>query len=45
MLARTWLLVAMIRHGAVGEIPIEWYYRTLQVREDEEHLWPGMRAA
>ena len=48
VIARTWLLVAKNRHRAVGEIPIEWNYRTLQVREalqDEEHLWPGMRAA
>jgi len=44
--ARSYLLAAKNRHGSVGEIPIEWSYRTLQVREafpDEEHLWPTKR--
>jgi len=41
--AKTWLLLAKNRHGALGEIPIHWDYRTLRVREalpDEEKEWP-----
>ena len=41
--AKTWALLGKNRHGSTGEIPIEWDYRTLRVREglpDEEHLWP-----
>ena len=41
--ARTWLIIAKNRHGPTLEIPIEWDYRTLSVREGdphEEHLWP-----
>lgn len=41
-IARTYLLVPKNRHGSTGQIPVEWDYRTLRVREafaDEEHLW------
>lgn len=41
--ARTFLVTAKNRHGPTVEIPIEWDYRTLSVREadpDEENLWP-----
>lgn len=41
--AKTWALLAKNRHGSTGEVPIEWDYRTLRVREadpDEEDLWP-----
>ena len=41
--ARTWLILGKNRHGPNTEIPIEWNYRTLRVREalpDEEELWP-----
>ena len=41
--AKTWALLAKNRHGGQGEIPIEWDYRTLRVREalpDEESDWP-----
>ena len=41
--AKTWLIVAKHRHGPTVEIPIEWDYRTLSVREadpDEEYRWP-----
>lgn len=41
---RTWLLVAKNRHGPLGEVPIEWDYTTLRVREcipeEEPHDWP-----
>lgn len=42
-LARTWLIVGKNRHGPQLDIPIEWDYRTLRVREaliDEESEWP-----
>jgi len=42
--ARTWLLLGKNRHGARGEIPIEWNYQNLRLREadpDEEDQWPG----
>lgn len=42
--ARTWAILGKNRHGGSGEIPIEWDYRDLTVREarpDEEHRWPG----
>ena len=42
--ARTYAILSKNRHGGYGDIPIEWDYRTLRVREalpDEEHLWPG----
>ena len=41
--AKTWALLAKNRHGALGEIPVFWDYRTLRVREalpDEEGEWP-----
>lgn len=41
--AKTWALLAKNRHGGQGEIPIEWDYRSLRVREalpDEEGEWP-----
>tara|TARA_Y100001960_G_C14366910_1_gene677175 strand:+ start:59 stop:280 length:222 start_codon:yes stop_codon:yes gene_type:complete len=41
--AKTWLIVAKNRHGPTVEIPIEWDYRTLSIREadpDEESSWP-----
>lgn len=41
--AKTWALLAKNRHGGQGEIPIEWDYRSLRVREalpDEEGAWP-----
>ena len=44
--AKTWALLAKNRHGALGEIPIHWDYRSLRVREadpDEEDQWPGAR--
>ena len=44
--ARTFLLLSKNRHGGQIEIPIEWDYRTLKVREalpDEEGTWPGVR--
>jgi replicative DNA helicase len=40
---KTWLLLAKNRHGPQCEIPIEFDYRTLRVREalpDEEETWP-----
>lgn len=43
-LGRTWAILGKNRHGSTGEIPIEWHYRTLTVREardDELHDWPG----
>lgn len=44
MLGRTFLLLAKNRHGPLGEIPIEWDYTTLKVREcvpeEEPHDWP-----
>lgn len=42
-LARTWLIVGKNRHGPQTDIPIEWDYTTLTVREaelDEEKDWP-----
>ncbi len=41
--ARTYALLAKNRHGGGGQIPIEWDYKTLRVREalpDEEGEWP-----
>ena len=41
--AKTFALLAKNRHGGQGEIPIEWGYRSLRVREalpDEEGEWP-----
>ena len=41
--AKTYALLAKNRHGGQGEIPIEWDYRSLRVREalpDEEDGWP-----
>jgi replicative DNA helicase len=46
--AKTWAVLGKNRHGSTGEIPIEWDYRTLTVREalpDEEAEWPDRRAA
>lgn len=40
---QTWAVLGKNRHGDTGEIPIEWDYRTLRVREarpDEEESWP-----
>lgn len=40
---KTWAVLGKNRHGSTGEIPIEWDYRTLRVREarpDEEESWP-----
>lgn len=45
-LAKTHLIVDKNRHGPVGEIPIEWDYRTLQMRQaepDEMDEWPEQR--
>ncbi len=39
----TWLLLGKNRHGPLCEIPVEFDYRTLRVREalaDEEGEWP-----
>lgn len=49
-LARTFLRIDKNRHGAVGDIPVLWDYRTLQCREalpDEEDEWThlGKKAA
>ncbi len=41
--AKTFALLSKNRHGGQVEIPIEWDYRTLQVRQalpDEEGEWP-----
>jgi len=41
--AKTWLLAAKNKHGPTGEIPVEWDYRTLKMREaldDEIAEWP-----
>ena len=41
--ARTWLLVGKNRHGPSGEVPVEWSYKNLRLREadpDEEGQWP-----
>jgi replicative DNA helicase len=41
--SRTHLLLNKNRHGPTREIPIEWNYRTLTMREalpDEEAMWP-----
>ena len=46
--AKTFALLAKNRHGGQGEIPIEWDYRSLRVREalpDEESEWPTRRSA
>ena len=46
--AKTYALLAKNRHGSPGEIPIEWDYRSLRVREalpDEEDQWPKARGA
>lgn len=40
---QTWAMLGKNRHGSTGEIPIEWDYRTLRVREvraDEAESWP-----
>jgi replicative DNA helicase len=45
--ARTWALLGKNRHGGTGEIPVEWDYRCLRVREalpDEETEWPRRAA-
>ena len=45
-LARTWLIMDKNRHGSRGEIPIEWDYRTVSVREATEReveLWPTQK--
>ena len=44
----TWLIVDKNRHGAVKDIPVEWDYRTLQLREramtvDEEAAKEGLK--
>jgi replicative DNA helicase len=44
--AKTWLLLDKNRHGAQLELPIEWDYKALRVREalpDEEEEWPGAK--
>ena len=41
--AQTFLLCTKNRHGPTCEIPVEWDYRTLRIREaleDEEQYWP-----
>ena len=47
-LGDTWLIVDKNRHGAVKDIPVQWDYRTLQLRErrmtvDEEAIKEGIR--
>ena len=45
--AQTWLLIDKNRHGPVGEVPVEWNYRTLRMREampDEADTWIGARS-
>ena len=45
-LGRTWALLAKNRHGSSGQVPIEWDYHCLRVREalpDEEASWPDRR--
>lgn len=40
---QSWAILGKNRHGSTGEIPIEWDYRTLRVREvrdDEAESWP-----
>lgn len=42
-LARTWVIVGKNRHGPQVDIPVQWDYRTLRIREalpDEEGKWP-----
>lgn len=42
-LARSWLMIDLNRHGESGELPIEWDYNTLTIREalpDEDRDWP-----
>lgn len=46
--AKTFLLLAKNRHGATGEIPVEWDYRTLRIRQalpDEEGEWDRLGRA
>lgn len=41
--ARTWAILGKNRHGRSGEIPLEWDYSDLTLREakpDEEDRWP-----
>jgi replicative DNA helicase len=43
-LHRTWIRIAKNRHGAKGNVPIEWDWKTFTAREamaDEEADWPG----
>jgi replicative DNA helicase len=45
MLARSFILVAKNRHGVEGEVPIEYCYSTLRIRQAEpdiEHLWSDL---
>lgn len=45
-MAKTWVVVDKNRHGPTGDIPVEWDYRTLQMREamdDETSEWPGSK--
>ena len=43
-LHRTWLRIGKNRHGAKGNVPIEWDWKTFRCREageDERASWPG----
>lgn len=43
--AKTWAILGKNRHGGQAEIPVEWDYRTLTIREalpDEVGEWPGV---
>jgi len=43
-LHRTWIKVGKNRHGAKGDVPIEWDWKTFRAREampDEVSMWPG----
>ena len=42
-IGKTWVIIDKNRHGPSGEVPIEWDYRTLRMREgldDEVDSWP-----
>lgn len=42
--AKTWVTVDKNRHGPLGDIEVEWNYRTLRMTEGLEHelaQWPG----
>lgn len=46
-LHRTWIRVGKNRHGAKGDVPIEWDWKTFRAREadpDELASWPGAKS-